>query len=136
MRSSSVDFYILETLREEHSHLSSHEVFEQIQKQLPAVNPSTVYRALDRLVKCGKVSVSDMGTGAEVYELAEGEIHHHIVCQGCGKIITLCHEDVDPFFATLERKTGFHIVTNHLVLFGECADCQKKRIEAEHNAKE
>jgi Fur family ferric uptake transcriptional regulator len=136
MRSSSVDFYILETLRKEHSHLTSHEVFAQIQQQLPAVNQSTVYRALERLVKNGKVSVSDMGTGSEVYELAEGEIHHHIVCQSCGKIITLRHEEVDSFFTEMEQKTGFHIVTNHLVLFGECADCQKKHAAAENDAKE
>jgi len=61
MRSSSVDFYILDTLKKERSHLTSHEVFSRIQGQLPAVNPSTVYRALDRLVKAGKISVSDMG---------------------------------------------------------------------------
>ena len=127
MRSSSVDFYIIETLKNEHSHLTSHEVFSRIQQQLPAVNPSTVYRALERLVKAGKVSISDMGVGSEVYELAEGEKHHHLVCQNCGKIITLKHEEVDDFFAGLEQKTGYKIITNHLVLFGICEDCQKNR---------
>jgi Fur family ferric uptake transcriptional regulator len=129
MRSSSVDFYIIETLKNEHSHLTSHEVFSRIQQQLPAVNPSTVYRALERLVKAGKVSISDMGVGSEVYELAEGEKHHHLVCQNCGKIITLKHEEVDDFFAGLEQKTGYKIITNHLVLFGICEDCQKKQIK-------
>jgi Fur family ferric uptake transcriptional regulator len=119
-----VDFYILETLKSEHSHLTSHEVYSSIQKQLPAVNPSTVYRALERLVKTGKVSVSDMGTGSEVYESVEGERHHHLVCQNCGKILTLEHEQVDDFFAALESKNHFKIVTNHLVLFGICEDCQ------------
>lgn len=131
MRSSSVDYYILETLKNEHSHLTSHEVFERIQKQLPAVNPSTVYRALERLSKLGKVSVSDMGTGSEVYESTEGEIHHHLVCQRCGKIITLEHEQVDPFFTALEGETHFKIVTNHLILFGVCEDCQRKPPETD-----
>jgi len=131
MRSSSVDFYILQVLKKEQSHLTSHEVFERIQGQLPAVNPSTVYRALERLVKVGKVSISDMGTGAEVYELAEGETHHHLVCQNCGKIITLHHEEVDGFFQKLEREKKFKILTNHLVLFGICEDCQNKTPESE-----
>jgi Fur family ferric uptake transcriptional regulator len=125
MRSSSVDYYILEALKNEHSHLTSHEVYERIQKQLPAVNPSTIYRALERLAKVGKISVSDMGTGSEVYESTEGEIHHHLVCQSCGKIMTIDHEQVAPFFADLESKNHFKIVTNHLVLFGICEDCQK-----------
>jgi Fur family transcriptional regulator, ferric uptake regulator len=125
MRSSTVDFYIIETLKNEHSHLTSHEVFSRIQQQLPAVNPSTVYRALERLVKAGKVSISDMGVGSEVYELAEGDRHHHLVCQNCGKIITLKHEEVDDFFSKLEQEKKFKIITNHLVLFGICEDCQK-----------
>jgi Fur family ferric uptake transcriptional regulator len=125
MRSSSVDFYILDTLKKERSHLTSHEVFSRIQGQLPAVNPSTVYRALDRLVKAGKISVSDMGTGSEVYESVGSAPHHHLVCQNCGRIITLSHEEVDGFFHQLEKDKHFKIVTNHLVLFGICDDCQK-----------
>lgn len=131
MRSSSVDFYILQVLKKEQSHLTSHEVFERIQGQLPAVNPSTVYRALERLVKAGKVSISDMGTGSEVYELAEGEAHHHLVCQSCGKIITIHHEEVDGFFQKLEQDLNFKILTNHLILFGVCEECQQKTIKPE-----
>ena len=126
MRSSSVDFYILETLKHEQAHLTSHEVFLEIQRQLPAVNPSTVYRALERLAKAGKVSVSDMGTGSEVYESVDGENHHHLVCQNCGRVITIKHDEVDPFFQKLERDYGFKIITNHLVLFGVCEDCREK----------
>ena len=130
MRSSSVDFYILDALKNEHCHLTSHEVFVEIQRQLPAVNPSTVYRALERLAKAGKVSVSDMGSGSEVYESIEGEIHHHLVCQGCGKVITINHQEVDEFFHQLEKTHQYKITTNHLVLFGICKDCQEKELEA------
>lgn len=131
MRSSSVDIFVIETLKEEHSHLTSHEVFYRIQQKLPAVNPSTVYRSLDRLVKAGKVSISDMGTGSEVYELAEGDRHHHLVCEKCGAILTIRHEDVDDFFARLEQEKNFKILTNHLVLFGICQACR----EAEKTSK-
>ncbi|MHC1739913.1 MAG: Fur family transcriptional regulator [Anaerolineaceae bacterium] len=127
MRSSSVDYFIIDALKKERSHLTSHEVFLLIQTQLPAVNQSTVYRALERLAKAGKVSISDMGTGSEVYELTEGEIHHHLVCQICGRIITISHEEVDTFFQKLERDRQFKIVTNHLVLFGVCETCQKQQ---------
>ena len=126
MRSSSVDIFINEVLSQEHSHLTSHEIYARIQNKLPAVNPSTVYRALDRLVKVGKVSISDMGTGAEVYELTSDEKHHHLVCQECGAVITLKHEEVDGFFTGLEKEKGFKILTNHLVLFGICQNCQQK----------
>lgn len=126
MRSSSVDYYILETLQKEHAHLTSHEVYEQIHPLLPAVNPSTVYRALERLVKNGKISVSDMGTGSAVYESVHSDIHHHLVCEGCGQVLTLDHSEVDAFFAALEEKHQFEIKTNHLVLFGLCEKCRAR----------
>ncbi len=62
MRSSSVDAAILDVLSAHApGHLTAAEVYERIQPRLPAVNPSTVYRALERLAKSGRISVSDMG---------------------------------------------------------------------------
>lgn len=124
MRTSSVDQIIIETLSKEHAHLTSLQVFEEIRSQLPAVNLSTVYRALERLVKLGKVSISDMGTGSAVYELLADGLHHHLVCQKCGNVMTIGHEEVSRFFAAVQRQTEFDIVTNHLILFGTCKACQ------------
>ncbi len=124
MRASSVDQIIIETLSQEHAHLTSHQVYAEIRERLPAVNQSTVYRALERLVNLGKVSVSDMGTGSAVYELLTEGIHHHLVCQKCGRVVTIDHEEVEEFFAAIHHKHHFEIVTNHLILFGICEKCQ------------
>ncbi len=124
MRASSVDQIIIETLSAEHAHLTSLQVYEAIRLRLPAVNQSTVYRALERLVDVGKVSVSDMGTHAAVYELVADGLHHHLVCQKCRQIITIGHEDVEVFFGDIQDKYHFHILTNHLILFGICENCQ------------
>ena len=124
MRASSVDQIILETLSKEHAHLTSHQVYEAIRLRLPAVNPSTVYRALDRLVSAGRISVSDMGTGSTVFESILGSLHHHLVCQRCGKVMTIGHEEVRGFFAAIQQTKHFNIVTNHLILFGICEECR------------
>jgi Fur family transcriptional regulator, ferric uptake regulator len=124
MRTSSVELIILEILGKEHVHLTSHQVYEQIRGRLPAVNPSTVYRALERLAGQGKVSVSDMGSGSAVYEAVNEGIHHHLVCQKCGTVITLGNQEVEQFFEEIEERNQFHIHTNHLILFGLCAGCQ------------
>jgi Fur family transcriptional regulator, ferric uptake regulator len=125
MRSSSVEQSIVDTLSKGQTHQTSLQIFEEIRDRLPAVNPSTVYRALERMVSRGQVSVSDMGAGAAVYELVNEAAHHHLVCQKCGAITTLNPGDVDRFFTSVQRGTGFHIVTNHLVIFGVCKACQK-----------
>jgi len=86
-----------------------------------------VYRSLERLVKRGELSVSDMGIGSAVYEeLADG-MHHHLVCQGCGRVQTIGHGEVSDFFSRVEGQHGFRVVTNHLVLFGLCGECRKRR---------
>ena len=54
MRASSVDQIVIETLSKEHAHLTSLQVYEEVRGRLPAVNHSTVYRALKRLVDQGK----------------------------------------------------------------------------------
>jgi len=125
MRNSSVAQAILQTLDREQSHLTAQAVYDQIRGQLPAVNPSTVYRALERLAEAGEVSVSDLGTGAAVYETVGGETHHHLICQKCQQVVCLDPTQVSRFFRAVEHQAHFRIVTNHLVLFGICEACQK-----------
>ena len=126
MRASSVSTHIVNLL-ETHfdDHLTAPEIYERVRVHLPAVNPSTVYRALDRLAGAGKVSVSNMGGSAAIYELVREEIHHHLVCLECQAITTLDHSGVEAFFSRLEKVHNFKVLTNHLVLFGICDDCRQ-----------
>ena len=132
MRTSSVELIILETLLQKHAHLTSHQVYEQIHSRLPAVNPSTVYRALERLANGGKISVSDVGIGAAVYESVTNGIHHHLICQECGKIFTIGDEEVRDFFIAIQQKNKFQIITNHLILFGICNACRNPEQTSEN----
>lgn len=124
-RASSVDAAIIDVLSNDHSHLTSAEIHEQVRMRLPAVNPSTIYRALERLACQCKVSISDIGIGAAVYELVREGKHHHLVCQECRTVYTIDHAEVAPFFQQVEQKYRFGLVTRHLVLFGICEDCKK-----------
>jgi Fur family transcriptional regulator, ferric uptake regulator len=126
MRASSVNHIILETLEHNHAHLTAQQIYESICERLPAVNPSTVYRALERMAHAGNVSISDMGQGAAMYEAVGGQHHHHLVCQNCGQILTLGDEDVNGLFREIEKEHNFQMVTNHLVLFGICAQCRQE----------
>ena len=124
MRNSTVELVIIELLTKQKQHLSANQVYEVLRTRLPAVNPSTVYRALERLTKTGKISVSDMGTGSLVYEMVDRTtIHHHVVCQTCGKVTTLPDDIIHEFIEKVVKFTRYEITTNHLVLFGHCAEC-------------
>ena len=123
MKTSSVDQLILEMLGIEQAHFTSQQIYEKLKTQLPAVNRSTVYRSLERLAGIGQVSVSDMGTGALVYELVGSGMHHHLICQQCQQIVYIPHDDVEKFFSWIEQKSRYKITTNHLILYGICETC-------------
>lgn len=126
MKSSTVQQFILELLCEEHAHFTAQEIYTHLKPRLPSVNPSTVYRALERLTNAGEISVSDMGTGAAVYEMVGSSPHHHLVCQGCHRVITVENDIVQPFFDEMEEQFGYQLTTNHLILFGYCPACSSK----------
>lgn len=125
MRSSAVQQLVLKLLQEEHSHFTAQEVYTRVIERLPGVNQSTVYRTLERLKNTGKVSVSDMGLGAAVFEMVANPPHHHLVCQNCHKVITLDNEVVQPLFDGIENKFNYQLTTNHLILFGYCPECRE-----------
>ena len=123
MRSSSAQAIVLDVMRQADAHLSAFEIYKATRSRLPAVNASTVYRILRRMVQIGQASISDMGTGAAVYELLTEKRHHHLVCEQCGGVIDLADEDVAAFFELLTQKYHVKIDTHHLVLFGACPYC-------------
>ena len=129
MKSSTVQQFILELLREEHAHFTAQEVYTHLKPRLPSVNPSTVYRALERLTNAGEISVSDMGTGAAVFEKVGSSPHHHLVCQGCQRVITIDNEIIQPLFDKIEKRFNYQLTTNHLILFGYCQNCSLNQDE-------
>jgi Fur family ferric uptake transcriptional regulator len=126
VRTSSIELAIIELLNKDQHHLTAQEVYHLLFPRFPAINPSTVYRALERLADAGKVSVSDLGTGASVYEAVSDRMHHHLVCRKCGRIRTVDHALVGELFNRIEDAYSFRVETNHLILFGICPECRKK----------
>jgi Fur family ferric uptake transcriptional regulator len=126
MKTSSVDQIIIEIIEKEETHLTSQQIFERLRTHLPVVNRSTVYRSLDRLAENGRISISDMGMGASVYELVSNGMHHHLICQQCHQTILIPLEDVAKFFSKVELMSKYQITTNHLILYGICDACISK----------
>ena len=127
MRSSSISQAIVDLLADHRTHLTASEIYDAIRENFSAVNRSTIYRALKRLVDAGEVSISDIGMGSLVYECSSGKPHHHLVCQSCGKIFTFKHEIVENLFKGVWNANGFKVETSHLILYGICNQCQDKK---------
>ena len=125
IKMTSARQFTLDELQNADTHLTAIQIHEKLKDKLPSLNLSTVYRTLDYLVEKLLISVSDIGLGSPVYEPVSAEIHHHLVCLKCHRIMDLEHEAVADFFEKIKNEMDFKILTNHLVLYGHCTSCQE-----------
>jgi Fur family ferric uptake transcriptional regulator len=117
---------ILAAIENSRDHISAEEIYAQVVAKYPHVNISTVYRTLDLLNKLGMVYEIDLGEGRIRYHAEGSGHHHHLVCQGCGKVIDIDEATLSSLKDILYRDYGFHADLRHVGIFGLCAGCRRK----------
>lgn len=108
-------------------HISADAILSRVERKLPAVNRSTVYRTLELFRDLGLVSETDLGGGVRQFELIEEVRHHHLICHGCGAITEFDDVLVAPLRQALHERHHFAATVDHLAVFGWCADCATAR---------
>jgi Fur family transcriptional regulator, ferric uptake regulator len=115
---------IVDIIHDAGEHLTAEKIIELVQKKMPGVNKSTIYRTLDLLEASGCVVKSESGDHSIYHHSEEGH-HHHLVCRKCGKTID-CTENI---FLDLEKKLADQYAFNpdfkHMLVQGLCNDCLK-----------
>ncbi len=115
------------------------EVFEHARKPLSvkdleielgknsAVDMVTLYRNVENLKSLGILSEVNLSSGQAFYETTSKPHHHHLICEGCGKL-----EDIDGCrVKSLEQSwlkgSSFKNISRHsLEFFGICNKCFNK----------
>lgn len=115
---------ILDALFANGGHATPLEIFEQVTAQFPCVNRATVYRALDFFCEMQVATKSEIH-GNTVYEIADDDMHHHLVCTRCGQVEILGDQHFSDLVTHLADEHGFLADLNHLVIPGTCQSCQE-----------
>jgi Fur family ferric uptake transcriptional regulator len=118
---------VLEALCAESGHHSVSQLAQIIERSGESLDESTIYRIVQRLNELGLVSQTDLGMQGVVYELIRGTPHHHLVCLGCGAVISFEDGIAEGLRQGLREQYGFEARVEHLALFGWCRDCQAAR---------
>jgi Fur family ferric uptake transcriptional regulator len=113
---------ILSVLAEHGGHLPAEAIYEQVRRQYPSINLSTIYRTLEMLRDQGIVSETDLGGGVRQFELLDRP-HHHLICLHCGQMADLDAATLAPLRERLLADYGFHARLDHLAIFGVCRAC-------------
>jgi Fur family transcriptional regulator, ferric uptake regulator len=124
-RDSGARRAVVELLGRQHCCLTAQEIFDQLRGEGRRVGIASVYRTLEQLSRDGYVQRIDIGAGTSRFEPihADGEHHHHLVCDDCGKVEAFADDELERALRRVERRTGYSVAGHDVVLRGACDDC-------------
>src|SRR5438128_5625405 len=124
-RSGGARRAVIELLGRQHCCLTAQEIFDQLRSEGRRVGIASVYRALEQLNRDGFVQRIDIGAGTSRFEPihTDGEHHHHLVCDDCGKVEAFADEELERALHKVESRTGYSVAGHDVVLRGACNDC-------------
>lgn len=107
-------------------HLSPAEVHERARASCPQIGLTTVYRTLDILIELGAIKRVHLNEGCHSYAPAGHGHRHHLICNGCGRIVEFEGGDLLALLDAVAEQTGFEIEDHWLQFFGKCPACRER----------
>jgi Fe2+ or Zn2+ uptake regulation protein len=107
------------------AHLQVAEVHRRALRLSPRIGLASVYRTIDLLDRLGLVKRVHVGHRHRHYASATERHGHHLVCNGCGRVVEFSDCQVEQLAKTLARRTRFLIEGHSIELYGRCPDCRR-----------
>ena len=108
-------------------HMTAEDVFRVLLDERSDIGLATVYRVLTQFEQAGILIRSNFESGKAVYELNEGQHHDHFVCTVCSKVEEFYDPEIEKRQNLIAKDKGWVIHDHSMALYGQCADCAKKR---------
>jgi Fur family transcriptional regulator, ferric uptake regulator len=124
-RDSGARRAVIELLGRQDCCVTAQEIFDQLRSDGRRVGIASVYRTLEQLSREGYVQRIDIGAGTSRFEPlhADGQHHHHLVCDDCGKVEAFSDDELERALRRVEHRTGYSVAGHDVVLRGACDDC-------------
>ncbi len=91
-------------------------------RQAP-LDPTSVYRNLERLERLGAVTHLHAGHGPGLYALARDGDREYLVCERCGAATAVDPAELDAVREIVQQRFGLHARFSHFPIHGLCANC-------------
>lgn len=114
---------VFQALAQDPAHPTADALHEALQKTMPSLSLSTVYRILESLEKEGLVRRVSTTNGAARYD---GNLapHQHLVCRLCGRMNDLNHKSFARLGLPAARFAGFVAEELDIRIVGICMECR------------
>lgn len=114
-------------LNQKDQHVTADDVNEYLKKEGTPVGKSTVYRFLDLLEKQNKIrKYAGIDQDYACYQVIsqDEEMHHHLVCVGCGGLTHLECDALIMLKSHMREKHNFIMDTTKTIFYGHCSKCE------------
>jgi Fe2+ or Zn2+ uptake regulation protein len=115
---------IFRVLQGDVTHPSADVVYERAREEMETISLKTVYQTLYELAAIGEIAALDVGTGTTRFDPNVEDVHHHLVCKGCGKVRDL-HVDFSHLTIPDGSDAGFELGAAEVVFRGFCSECRQ-----------
>jgi Fur family ferric uptake transcriptional regulator len=116
---------VIELLDEQACALSPLEIEEALRARAGRrVGRASIYRVVDELVTLGLLTRVDVGDGVARYEPQRPGHHHHLVCDGCGRLEPFEDDALERAIQHLAERVSFDVSDHDVTLHGECEACR------------
>lgn len=110
-------------------HVPFRELQAFMQKALPDVDRTTVYRNIEKFIALELIQELDLPKIGKVYQYVFGKkMQHYYICKSCGKANRGNHE----LFAKIERALkdvhGFSKANLSVIFYGTCTKCTRSSV--------
>jgi Fur family peroxide stress response transcriptional regulator len=116
---------ILETVLDLDNHPSADQIFETVERRLPGIARTTVYRTLEHLARIGIITKACHPGRVARYD-PRTEIHHHLVCLHCNQFIDFEDEGLNRLPIPDTSDFDFEVSDYRVQLRGICDSCRDK----------
>jgi Fur family transcriptional regulator, ferric uptake regulator len=112
-------------------HFTANDLIEDARALHLSIGRATIFRALDLFTELEVLERIDLPSGDHAYVPCEPQRHHHhIVCEGCGAVTEVEDLGLGAAIDQIQRRTGWHVATHRLELFGRCPVCRAEGADA------
>ena len=125
-RPKSNNELVFDTIKRSAKSLTAYDILAQLRK-FGISGPPTVYRALEKLIKDGRVHrIQALNSFIACHKEADCTHTHHntfTVCKDCGTVEEIHDDRVASLIESLSRTRKFHVQQESFELVGQCHDC-------------